>query len=232
MEHEQIYLGYDPGGIGAGGCAILRFGNDKEPPVVRLNTVDSVDEAIAWFDKRLEGNIPSAAGIDAFIYWETGRSGWRAADEFLKVRYEDDVKSVLSSNSTFGSMAVQGMAMAMRLKSRWPKIQQITEAHPKVLFRALTNKKHDGDEKNKEDCCIELKKWTTNNVKVDLRKKFSRMANNDHEYDAILAAWAAMNGHREQWVTNLRDFSVNALEPAGEVYYWWPPWSAKHLYKK
>jgi hypothetical protein len=60
-------------------------------------------------------NKPDAAGIDTLMFWETGASGWRAADGWLRQKYPRAIKSVVSPNSLYGAMAIQGMAMAIKL---------------------------------------------------------------------------------------------------------------------
>ncbi len=44
----------------------------------------------------------------------------------------------------------------------------------------------------------------------------------DHEWDALISAWAAMKGDTQAWSTDLRALSTHALDPAGRVAYWWP----------
>src|SRR5271166_7163486 len=105
----MIYLGYDPGGANnSNGVAILDVSGTE--PVYEVNSVKSVDEAIDWFSYRSDGRVPVSAGIDAFLYWDTGRCGWRDADLRLRDSYPSVGNSVLSQNSAYGSMAVQGMA--------------------------------------------------------------------------------------------------------------------------
>ena len=109
----MLFLGYDPGGKAANGAAILTVSNDVRS--LQTATLDSVDDTLEWFDACLGGGVPVAIGIDSFLSWETGPSGWRGPDKWLREMYPSAQKSVMASNSTFGSMAVQGMAMALRL---------------------------------------------------------------------------------------------------------------------
>ena len=108
-------LGYDPGGQGAKGVAC--FNVDVK---VATATVDSVDEGIQWFYDVLGSKTPEAIGIDTYLNWETGRTGSRGPDRWLREKYpEPDVKqSVLFSNSVAGSMSIQGVAMAIRLREK------------------------------------------------------------------------------------------------------------------
>ena len=102
----------------------------------------SVGDALKWAIKKLDNQKPDAAGLDTFLYWETGNSGWREADRWLRDKYSAVRNSVLSSNSAAGAMSVQGMALAILLRKRWPQIALI-ETHPKVLYYALANRTYD-----------------------------------------------------------------------------------------
>ena len=70
----MLFLGYDPGGKAANGAAILSVNNEVR--CLQAATLDSVDETLEWFDACLGGDIPDAIGIDSFLSWETGPSGW------------------------------------------------------------------------------------------------------------------------------------------------------------
>lgn len=204
----MIYLGYDPGGANnSNGVAILDVSGTE--PVYQVGSVNTVDEAIDWFGCRGGGKIPVAAGIDALLYWETGRCGWRAADFSLREVYPSVRNSVLSQNSAYGSMAVQGMACAMRLRERWPDVL-LTETHPKVLYFALHGSSYS---------------WPSTMVPW-LHEKLGCIDGasvaTDHQWDALISAWAAMKGHTRAWLADLRALSTDALEPAGKVAYWWP----------
>ncbi len=210
----MIYLGYDPGGAdGKNGIAILTMNGDA--PIYHVASKCSVNDAIAWLNDRIGEEAPVAAGIDAFLYWETDICGWREADLWLRRSYPDVENSVLSSNSTFGSMAIQGMAFAMRLRQKWPEIALI-ESHPKVLYYALKGERYSWSS--------EMVSWLQEKIGCKGGDEFK----NDHEWDALISAWAAMMGQRGNWDFNLRtlldknDKVPDVLEPAGSVNYWWP----------
>jgi hypothetical protein len=199
------YLGFDPGG--QTGVALLTVGNG----LLRCLTdcVDSVDDAIKWSSNKLLDHAPSAAGIDTFLFWETGRCGWRLADLWLKERYIDVQKSVLSSNSVSGSMAVQGMALAILLRRCWPQVELI-ETHPKVLYRAWSGQKYNWPSNMRE--------WLI--ARMGLAPE--TVMSNEHCWDAALSAWAAYKGYTRCWSRDLRTMSDAPLEPAGRCAYWWP----------
>ena len=102
-------------------------------------------------------------------------------------------------------------ALAMLIRRCWPEVR-ITETHPKMLYYACAN-------------CAS--RWETDrevmlqwlSAKLDCRCD----AATDHEFDALMSAWAAREGFCGAW-RDLRKLSTNdsILEPAGPVHYWWP----------
>jgi hypothetical protein len=123
---DDVYLGFDPGGDRGFGVAILHG------TYARAATVSAVSEAIDWALKQCGTNEPMAAGIDTLLHWSDGPGGWRPADQKLRIAYSEVRASVLSSNGLYGSMGIGGMALALRLRERWPKIL-LNETHPKVV---------------------------------------------------------------------------------------------------
>ena len=67
--------------------------------------------------------------------WSTGRCGWRPADRWLRGQYPRVANSVVSPNSLFGSMALNGAACVHQLAAQWPDAM-ISETHPKVGYHA------------------------------------------------------------------------------------------------
>ena len=201
------YLGFDPGGENKIGVALFTVGGGQS----RCTTgcVASVDHALKWSVDRLLDDAPSAVGIDTFLFWETGRCGWRPADQWLKERYVDVRNSVLSSNSASGSMAVQGMALAILLRRCWPQVELI-ETHPKVLYRALSGQRYDWSSRMQE--------WLIEHMGLAPETVMS----DNHCGDAALSAWAAYKGHTRHWKHDLRALSHGPIEPAGSCAYWWP----------
>ena len=125
----MIILGYDPGGEGNNGAAILRTSNTKGN-AYQVGTFDHADDTLDWFVEELKDQIPSAAGIDTLLNWLTGRKGWRPQDDWLerncaecfRDRLDKRLNSIKCSFELFGCMSVQGMAMANRLRDYWPSI--------------------------------------------------------------------------------------------------------------
>jgi len=205
-KQNKLYFGYDPGGKDAAGVATIEVGSERL--TYKLGTVSSVDEALDWFVSESECS-PHAMGIDTYLYWETGISGWRGADRWLRKTYPDVKRSVFASNSAFGSMAVQGMATAIRTREMWPEIA-LNETHPKVLYKALSGQKYKWG-KDMNDWLLEK-----------IGEANGPMISNDHEFDAPISAWAAMQVDTQQWTNNLLHLSENTVQPAGPVSYYWP----------
>jgi hypothetical protein len=201
------YLGFDPGGLFAGTGVALFSIRDKAPYCI-TDCVESVDDAIKWSIERLAGEAPKAAGLDTFLFWETGKGGWRGADLWLRKQYPVVKSSVLSSNSAHGSMSIQGMSLAIQLRGRWPQVELI-ETHPKVLWYALTMQKYDWPS--------DMAEWLLNEMDC-----LTAEIANDHCWDAALSAWAAFKGHTKCWKRDLRELSRSPIEPAGRSAFWWP----------
>ena len=129
----MIVLGFDPGGTS--GVAILNAGANGV--LISTGEVSSVSGAMKWFRESVADEEPMIVGIDAFLHWSLGRGGKRFVDELiLKTCYPDSQKSILPQNSTYGAMAVQGMALAIEVRKIWPRIR-LNEVHPKVLYFAM-----------------------------------------------------------------------------------------------
>src|SRR5829696_4436391 len=200
---NDVVLGFDPGGAGNFGAALLR-GTD-----FLTITVNGVREAVAWAISQCGGQSPVAVGIDTLLHWSDGPSGWRPADRFLRITYPEARGSVLSPNGLYGSMAIGGMALAIRLREHWPEVL-LNETHPKVLYHALSGARYQA---SKVEAAIE---WFLERAGLGARK-----INNEHELDALLSAWATSTGLAESW-SDLAAGHEQLLFPAGVVSYLWP----------
>lgn len=106
-------------------------------------------------------------------------------------------------------MAIQGMAMALRLKQLWPNIR-LNETHPKVLHYVLTRQPYLFGQP--------LVTWLVNEMAVTNPPAIT----NEHEWDALVSAWATCQGLRGAWTTDLMVGTKGLLLPAGAVTYFWP----------
>jgi hypothetical protein len=110
VDHEGIYLGFDPGGDCKFGVALIARS------CVETSAVSSVDEAMRWALDACKERRPIAAGIDTLLHWVTSKSGLRPCDCQLRTRYPAVRNSIMPSNSLYGAMVVGGMALALRLR--------------------------------------------------------------------------------------------------------------------
>lgn len=213
MTQRTAYLGYDPGGLRNNGGAIL-FVDDGLPCGAIVTSVDGVDELIDWFGQELGEVRPLGVGIDAPLTWSGSASGWRAVDWALRVAFPLVKQSVFSTNSAYGAVAVQGPLLAGKLRERHPEIE-VNETHPKVLYHALAGTTYDFGPA--------MVHWLQDR---SLPNGPPIHIENDHEWDALISAWATFSASIEDettWIDLLELPGGSELyRPAGKVRYWWP----------
>jgi len=100
--------------------------------------------------------------------------------------------------------------MALRVRKLWPTTI-LNETHPKVLYSALARQQYGFGPS--------MIAW--------LRNQFDRPVEipntlNEHEWDALISAWATWKGLSGQWQIDLMGLAGNLLYPAGKVRYYWP----------
>jgi len=206
-----VIAGYDPGGNGANGLALL-FISDGLITTVESETVETAQDVL---NRLLEFDDLLGIGVDTLTKWSTGKSGWRNADLTLRAKYPVVQKSVTPPNSLYGSMALNGMSVLLKLNQFKPNIR-ITEAHPKVLFHALTGTKYNyAEERTQMDTL--LSNWFgVPNIKTE----------SDHEWDALISAYSAYQGFSGNWSLDLHestlDESVKSIDPVGKTHFYWP----------
>ena len=115
-------------------------------------------------------------------------------------------------------MAVGGMAVALRLRKKWPKLI-LNETHPKVLLN-VWGQRYDPRDPAKIDAAIQ---WLVGEAKY-----IEPNVKGEHELDAALSAWGTQKGLTEGW-TNIIGVEDDLLFPAGEVRYLWPKRSAERV---
>lgn len=203
----MLVFGYDPGGRNANGVALIDQSAGSSQ--VWTNTVDSVDEAVDWLTALIGTRPLDAAGIDTFLSWASTPSGWRPMDAWLRQQYPQVLHSVFASNSAAGSMAVQGVAMAIRLRGIWPAVR-LNETHPKVLYFGLTGQPYIFGQL--------LVNWLIGQMNPVAGAAIA----DEHQWDALISAWATLGGINETLTQNLMAQAQNLLFPAGPVSYYWP----------
>lgn len=195
----QIWLGADPGGKGNFGAAILGPGN-----VTHTYCVDCADDAVEVLVENLPFP-PSGMGVDAPLWWSSGRSGDRRADQWLRETYSLSGGQVQTANSLRGAALTQAAMFIQRMRERYSGLP-VTEAHPKALIAVVG--------------CADWEAFS---------QRFSVEGNvdNEHKRDAIVAAVAAREGFQGRWT---RDLSCSRLpseqDPSrywlAPVHYFWP----------
>jgi hypothetical protein len=205
-----IIVGYDPGGNDSHGLAELHFRDDKVMSISTktLRTVESVMERIESLSSL------AALGVDTLTCWGMGISGWRPADRWLRNQYMPVQGSVMTPNSLFGSMGLNGMAVLIAVRARFPDILN-TETHPKVLCWCLTSQKHDYPGVNR-----------AMDTALGGRLGIPLTSATEHEWDAAVSAFAALEGYVGRWQRDLHTLPAEGgerlIRPCGDTQYFWP----------
>jgi predicted nuclease with RNAse H fold len=194
-----LWVGADPGGKGKFGIAIL---TDNEQP--QTSSVDCADSAIDFVRGHLD-RTPAGVGVDAPLWWSSGRSSDRLADQWLRKRYGLSGGEVQTANSLQGAALVQAAMFIQRIRETYPAVP-VTESHPKALLKVLTK----GD-------------WKVFAGRFGLKV----VPANDNERDALIAAISAREGFEKRWPHDLiikrlpseQDPNSYWLAP---VHYFWP----------
>lgn len=198
---RPIWVGADPGGASKTtfGVAVLI---DGEAPITRC--VGSADEAIGFiFDHA--GDSVLGAGVDAPLWWSSGRGSDRLADQWLRSRYGLSGGEVQTANSLRGAALVQAAMFIFRLREKLGQIP-VTESHPKALLKATAQND-----------------WATFADRFGLPLAVAT----DHERDAIVGAVAAREGFQGRWPNDLSEVrSASEQDPRtywlAPVHYYWP----------
>jgi hypothetical protein len=226
MEIKKI-IGYDPGGNNRHGVAIVSVSSDGgrwKPLRLELKTLQCAQSVIELISRSApEGNL-LAVGIDTLTAWSGSKSGWRPADIWLRENYGEVKASVDNPNHINGSMCLNGALILHFLKKRTDRAAiEVTEAHPKVLYYALTNKRHPWSKNQAMSERENSAKWLMKTMTLDIdQDNLSRLNDSDHNFDALLGALTALNGLNREWTTDLHNFSP-IIHPFGVSHYWWPP---------
>ena len=196
-----MWFGADPGGKRCFGVACLS--NDG---TFETDLVSGADEAVAWILDR--DNPIDGLGIDCPLWWSSQGSSDRHADKWLRRQYRDlrISRTIQAANSLQGAVLIQGMMLAYRIRKRRGNVP-ITEAHPKVLTKALG-----------------IAGWEATSSYFEL---VDREPGDFHQRDALLAAIAAKMGFTGAWKRDLaEERDLSELKPSemwfGNVRYFWP----------
>jgi hypothetical protein len=206
----QMIVGYDPGGDGVHGLALLTCESGR-PTAITLQTLYTAEDVLSAIEQQ---TALSALGVDTLTCWGTGSGAWRPADRWLRDAYKPVRNSVVSPNALFGSMGLNGMSVLITVCKQFPNAM-VTETHPKVLYWHLAQQKH-AYSANKEAMDGVL------STELGIRLESA----NEHEWDAGLSALAALKGHTSVWTRDLHCLSTKSNErlitPCGPTHYFWP----------
>ncbi len=192
-------FGFDPGGQGAFGWAVLSLDGGV---LSRLGsgTCSSAPEALAALQAMCDVQ-PAAFATDAPLFW--AHAGDRVADQVVRrmvCASGGSGGTVGHVNSLRGACLVQGLLVSHMATELWPDAQ-ISEAHPKALLKVSSD------------------------ARVFAQKVKSQVET-EHELDAALAAYTAhaLVSRLKGW-RNLRDGedSTTTFCPLRKpVSYWFP----------
>jgi hypothetical protein len=220
-------IGYDPGGNGRHGLAALRIeerGGRWEPLDLFVTTGGSLQDVVRWVDTVCRNTRIVAAGVDTLTEWNSGHSGYRPADVWLRENYPELAPSVVAPNSMAGSMAINGGAFLLSMADRFgADSTKVTEAHPKVCYRALTGAPK-ADWENEPADRQRMVDWLIGELGVGSPNELC--VKDDHRFDAATAALAALRGLNGDWTLDLhalpdKDYS-RRIQFCGPTHYWWP----------
>jgi predicted nuclease with RNAse H fold len=195
-----MWIGVDPGGVGCFGVAIL------EPDGTgHTYCVDHVDAAVEIV--RANVQVAAGVGVDAPLWWCSGKGGVRKADQWIRDTYHLHSRNVQAVNSLWGSVVAQGMMVVARVRAFFPDVR-VTETHPKAVLSALGREA-----------------WTHYFDALHLDVTLDSQP--DHRRDAVISAVAAREGFEDRWKKDLiedrypseQDPSAHWIAP---VHYFWP----------
>lgn len=132
-----VLLGLDPGGRESFGWAIIEDSRSLPLQVLRSGFANHAAETVSIALDAARKYRILAAGIDAPLFWSAG--GERIADQKLRTQICNRGShggTVLHVNSLQGACLVQGMAAALLLRQRIPRLP-LSESHPKALLWLL-----------------------------------------------------------------------------------------------
>lgn len=200
-QDDRTWIGVDPGGSRNFGVAILQ--SDGSAYTCRVNCADGAIEVI----RERVTSQPAGVGVDAPLWWSSGVSGGRLADQWLRDTYGLSGGQVQAPNSLRGAALVQGAMFVQRVRQLFPGVP-VTETHPKALLVALGMT--DGDDFRR---CF--------SVQLDATEEL------EHERDALISAVAAREGFERRWTNDLSASRHESEQNPSQfwlspIHYFWP----------
>ena len=116
-------------------------------------------------------------------------------------------------------MILSGQVFLSLLRGSLGSLPSVTEAHPKVLYYALTGRKAEWRVRR-----TPMALWLVD--ELGLGEPDFLLGPHDHTFDATLAALAALRGLNREWTLDLHDSPDSPdnprVRPFGRTHYWWP----------
>ena len=195
-----LFLGYNPGGEGKHGVAAAEITADGTIKLLETEVLCDAEKVCRWVRKHQEDAV--ALGIDTLLAWS--RKGGRPCDDALKEHYREYRGKVIAQNSLYSAMTINGVLVAQVGRDLG---LPLCESHPKLVFHAC------------------LKNRTVDTDSADLVAAYCDLLKKpeDHEADALVAAWCASRAHFKKWPVDLyEDIKDELIFPAGSAVYPWP----------
>lgn len=223
---RHFVLGYDPGGNGRHGLAVLQVQQQEglwvASHIAALKAWPDVQAVIGCAEACIGSGALVATGIDTLTAWSSGPSGWRQADLWLRERYPGVKHSVASPNSLFGAMSIGGGLVLHWLAQRQDHGGVVTEAHPKVGYHALRQTLHPWAKHAKPGQRADGWHWLGQQLGLDLPDE-ALAEEADHGFDALMGCLAALRGLNGEWTLDLHEAGrATEVHPFGRSHYWWP----------
>ena len=193
----MVFVGFDPGGARAFGWAILRTA-ESGTQLLATGTCSCARQALDAV-RAAAVQQPRALAVDAPLFWS--ESGDRKADQYVRrmvCSAGGSSGTVSHVNSLRGACLVQGVFITRMASLVWPHAE-ISEAHPKALA-------------------------VVSSQAAEFLRAFVNRVASEHESDAILAAYSALNyaNRVEEW-RDLVALEESIFFPAGKsVAYYFP----------
>jgi len=130
-------------------------------------------------EKAVMDCVVAGIGVDAPLWWSSGLSSDRKADQWIRRRYHLSGGEVQGGNSLRGAALIQGALFVSAMRQKFPGVL-VTEAHPKALLKALG-----------------LMSWRSAAKRFAISSAISEAQ--EHERDALIAAVAAREGASGRW---------------------------------
>ena len=211
-EPVEIFLGFDPGGATktAFGWCVCTQDADGHLEKLASGVGHYAGEVVAAVLGELDG-LPLAkvvaAGIDAPLFWNRQGELYRNADAIIM---EANCRNPVSINGLYGAVVAQGPLLAALLRQHFVNFR-ITEAFPGALRDLLKARSAD------KSLPAELERY-----KADLKR--SEKDSENHEWDALAAAYAAWCMHRQApgW-RDLFPEEPDPVLPLGTLVSYWMP---------